>query len=483
MAGKDIEVLKGKTNPNILLIAPHGHPKDDVNTGALVRSIQKILDCPAIINEAFRKPKEIEKKPGELESPNVDKRILDLYQKDQAEKYPKFLKAIGKKIKQPDSTFVFWIHGIDDKNIKTESEAQSQKDTLHCLIGHGQPDRDTCNKATAMGLFGALNTVGIKACTTSEKAKDYRGWDTDRLNQYFRVSGNGFKGVQSVQLEFGFKGVRDKDSIEKTAEKFSRALVSLSGTVKINPIEDQVDEKLVSESLDHLSGLFNGGYHQAMRQAGDYIIEKFFGGDPQRAIDNRPVLKNSVHGLIKKLKEGSEKAPSKSWFYNAQKLAAYEQVFEKEGFQIFGNLGHSHKQVLLHVKDIGKLKNLAAEAVEKKCNVEQLRQRIRESKETKSITLKGLEKQKDLKGASRKKLESLEKQAKERIERYQSELKSCEESLDLITRAIKALPAESKKTKKAAKSGKVVNIENGRKKRESKADVESKAEPKAAKGA
>jgi hypothetical protein len=416
----------------------------------------------------------------------VDKRTLDLYQKEQAEKYPKFLKAIEKKIKQPDSTFVFWVHGIDDKNIKAESEAQNQKDTLNCLIGHGQPDRDTCNKATAMGLLGALNSVGIRASTASEKAKNYCGWDTNRLNQHFRVSGNGFKAVQSVQLEFGFKGVRDKGSVEKTAEKFARALVALNGTVKINPIEDKIDEKLVSESLDHLTGLFNGGYHQAMREAGDYIIDKFFGKDPQRAIDNRPVLKNSVHSLIKALKEGSEKAPSKSWFYNAQKLAAYEQVFEKEDFQIFGNLGHSHKQVLLHIKDIGKLKGLATEAAEKKYNVEQLRQRIRESKETKdtkSITLKALSKQKDLKGASRKKLESLEKQAKARIERYQEELRSCQESLDLITKAIKALPPEGKKTKKTAKSAKVVNIENGRKKREAKKAVESKAEPKKAKGA
>jgi len=225
MADKDIEVLKGKTNPNILLVAPHGHSKDDVNTGSLARSIQKILDCPAIINEVFRKPKEIEKKPGEFEAPNVDKRILDLYQKQQAEEHPRFLKAIEKKIKQPDSTFVFWIHGIDDKNIKAESEAQNQKDTLNCLIGHGQPDRDTCNKATAMGLLGALNSVGIRASTASEKAKNYCGWDTNRLNQHFRVSGNGFKAVQSVQLEFGFKGVRDKGSVEKTAEKFARALV------------------------------------------------------------------------------------------------------------------------------------------------------------------------------------------------------------------------------------------------------------------
>jgi hypothetical protein len=468
--GKDIEVLKGKTNPNILLIAPHGHSKDDENTGALVRSIQKILDCPAIINEAFRKPGPHPKKPKESETPSVKKRILNLYQKEQAERYPKFLKAIKKKIKSPESALVFWVHGIKDENLKKEAEAQDKKDSLECLLGYGQgqPERPSCKNSVVLGLIGALNSVGVKSAATGDKSPGYRGWDTGRMNQYFRVSGNGFKDVQSVQLEFGFKGVRDKVNVEKTAEKFSRALVALNGTVKINPIEDKVDEKLVSESLGHLSSLFNGGYHQAMRQAGDYIIEKFFGGDPQRSIDNRPVLKKSVHSLIKKLKEGSEKAPSKSWFYNALKLAAYEQVFEKDGFQIFGNLGHSHKQVLLHVKDIGKLKGLATEAAEKKYNVEELRNRIRESKETKSITLKALQKQKDLKGASRKKLASLEKQARERIERYENELKSCQESLALITEAIKAMPPDGKKTKKASQSALVVKIENGLKAREAK---------------
>jgi hypothetical protein len=67
-----IETIPGKTNPHILLVAPHGYPDpdNDENTGALVREMQKILDCPAIINETFRKPK---KKPAE--KPDFGKQV------------------------------------------------------------------------------------------------------------------------------------------------------------------------------------------------------------------------------------------------------------------------------------------------------------------------------------------------------------------------------------------------------------------------
>jgi hypothetical protein len=366
---------------------------------------------------------------------------------------------------------------IEDGNLKKEADALDKKDSLNCLIGYGQgdPERPSCKNSVVLGLTRALNSVGIKSAATSDKSPGYRGWDTGRMNQYFLVSGNGFKDVQSVQLEFGFKGVRDKDSVDKTAEKFSRALVALNGTMKINPVEDKVDEKLVSESLDHLSSLFNGGYQEATLQAGDYIIEKFFGGDPQLVIDKRPVLKKSISSLIRQLKEGADKCPSKSWFFNAYHLAAYEQIFKKAGFQIFGNLGHSHKLALLHVKKIDKIKELADEAVKKKYNVAQLKERVKEvrneikkSKKTKSITLKNLHKKEDLKGASPKKLKALEKQAKEKIAHYQKELKSSEESMEWITEAIKALPTKSKKTKKTLKSSKVVKLENGRKAQEAK---------------
>jgi hypothetical protein len=81
---KDIEVLKGKTNPHILLIAPHGVAGDDDNTGDLVRSIQEILVCPAIVNEVYRKPAMISEDPELWEVPNLYGRILDLNRKPHA---------------------------------------------------------------------------------------------------------------------------------------------------------------------------------------------------------------------------------------------------------------------------------------------------------------------------------------------------------------------------------------------------------------
>ena len=43
----DIPTRKG--NCNVLLIAPHGHPGDDKNTGKLTRKFADRLDCYAVM--------------------------------------------------------------------------------------------------------------------------------------------------------------------------------------------------------------------------------------------------------------------------------------------------------------------------------------------------------------------------------------------------------------------------------------------------
>jgi len=83
---KDIEVITGETNPNILLIAPHGVKGDDDNAGKLARAVQKKLGCHAIINEAYRRPKKDEK-TGEYEKTDIDKRVANLNFKTDAEKH------------------------------------------------------------------------------------------------------------------------------------------------------------------------------------------------------------------------------------------------------------------------------------------------------------------------------------------------------------------------------------------------------------
>ncbi len=100
-----IEIFQGKTNPNLLLIAPHGYPDDDENTGDLVRSVQKILDCTAIINEFYRKPKPLKETPKKVyEKLSLEKRILNLNYKPQAEKLAYYIEQIQQSIKDPNNS-------------------------------------------------------------------------------------------------------------------------------------------------------------------------------------------------------------------------------------------------------------------------------------------------------------------------------------------------------------------------------------------
>ena len=120
-----IETIPGKTNPHILVIAPHGYPDNDENTGGLVRSIQKFLDCSAIINEFYRKPKLLKNKPKKVyEKYSLENRILNLNYRPQAEEFPYYIEQIQQNIKDPASTIVVWIHGIDDKNPTRTSRNQ-----------------------------------------------------------------------------------------------------------------------------------------------------------------------------------------------------------------------------------------------------------------------------------------------------------------------------------------------------------------------
>jgi hypothetical protein len=58
---------------------------------------------------------------------------------------------------------------------------------------------------------------GILTDLTDVRSKNYKGHDLYNMNQWFRVSKDGLKPVQSIQLEFGYAGLRDAKSIPKKA--------------------------------------------------------------------------------------------------------------------------------------------------------------------------------------------------------------------------------------------------------------------------
>ena len=446
----DIRTHKGTKNTNIILIAPHGYPDpdNDENTGKLTREIRKKLDCHAIVNEVYRKPKKLD--DGTFEEPDKDNKILDLNSITQAEKHKNYLTKIKDFIKEPENTYVFWIHGIDDKNLASEKKKYDYGDTK-CLVGYGQGNGNghSMDEGKAKQLVKLLTENGISADETNEKSENYCGASANNMNQYFKITGGNLDGVQSVQLEFAFAGVRDNDdSIDVSSQAIAYAISELVGAKPIPEQEAVIDKELVEKTCSHVKGLIDG--NNAMLKVGQYLIDAFYAGSYDLAQKRERYKNKSLIETFEKLnKEGY--APGKTWLYNSVKLAVDEKKFKE--FRTYGKLGHSHKVYLTHVEDFETKKNLIDEVVEKNYTVKEMRARISELNGKQQNTgnpnpLPDIEKVKKLSPKKRsmemkkvrKRKEDLEgmiKRLTDELTSRKKEQKACDEWLKQITEPTK----------------------------------------------
>jgi len=209
-AEDDIKIIAGNTK--ILLIAPHGvatTPKDDINTDKLTHRIAERLKCSAIINDVSKRTN------------------LDFNDIADASAHETFIPAIREVVDAPGLTLVIWVHGIDDNNLKNEIVEMGVKDDVQCLIGYGQPDRPTAEKKTVADLikmFGANSIIAHVARVGS----NYGGNSTQYMNQWFRLNGYKLADVQSVQLEFGYEGIRRSEDLDKASRNISNALLEFA---------------------------------------------------------------------------------------------------------------------------------------------------------------------------------------------------------------------------------------------------------------
>ena len=94
------------------------------------------------------------------------------------------------------------------------------------------------------------------------------------------------------------------------------------------------DEKLVSKTYEYLKKVVQRHFHEAMLEAGEYIITEFFAGNHELARNPRNAVKiESLNQLIKRLQVDDGNAPSKTWVYDAVKLAVDEHYFAKINFR------------------------------------------------------------------------------------------------------------------------------------------------------
>ncbi|MBF0378780.1 MAG: hypothetical protein HQK72_15055 [Desulfamplus sp.] len=158
--------------------------------------------------------------------------------------------------------------------------------------------------------------------------------------------------------------------------------------------DDQVaamtEDDKVNVTFNKLRGIFVKHFHNAMLDAGQYIIKVFYNNDYQLAKEKKYNHTESISKLIKKLKNESQgNSPSKTWIYDAINLALDDYYFDnienKNISSAYGNLGHSHKVNLTYAPD-DKKEQLITEIIaieaetNKKCSVVKIRELISKHK-------------------------------------------------------------------------------------------------------
>lgn len=425
------EIISG--SGNVILVAPHGHQKDDENTGALARHIREHLNCYAVINEIYRRPDE-----DKGEQTNRGKHIANLndidsikkanLKADWLDKIDGFRKGIltgGKKAVAHDKCYVFLIHGAEDDNVKVvNAEA-------HVLIGVGRQhpgplwkDRLTADTATVDAFINALSEAKMTAAVATAGEPNstdiehrYAAWDKHNLNQLFTPRNPAYNDdkVESFQLEFKKTDIRDTpENIKATAENLAKAIRKLSGIVVQQlpeeegiiqgeiippveskaennlpqPAEGQPDDALVDEAYKKLQDIFIKHYENArgyaLLEAGHYIIKTFFNGDIELAKKRKPVQDQAYTQLLKRLQDQNEDSPRKSWLDNAVKLVVLEHDYKN--VHALGKLNTTQKLLLLPVPAERK-QEMAEEAVKKGYTTRELADRIRGMKKVRKASL------------------------------------------------------------------------------------------------
>jgi DNA polymerase III subunit gamma/tau len=497
---KRIQTLTG--NNNILVIAPHGHRKDDFNTGKIARRMHDKFGCYAVINEEYQKPES-----AGLDKPDITKGIADLYDWKHLNEFSElkegFLDPIedfkSKILAKYQMLYIIHTHGIDDENIPRVAEItekyKKEPDNLQVLLGYGQRANDNSRHTANLENFVQPFIKEIEGddlkieiaptepiIGTDGKEKLYCGNHPDKLNQKLCEPKDR---VQSIQLEIKKKNAREnQDQAFKTADCLCTALSKIVSDTLLVPAKIKNEDDLVSEAFDHLKGIFKRHFHGAMLEAGKYIIDTFYEGNPKIAFAKNKTKEQpqSLKKLIEKIQQTSnnpsENVPSTVWVYNAVNLAAHEAICEIEGLKTFVILGHSHKLQLLHVpklKQIEKDKfdeaikpafkekdDLARVAIERKLSVRGFKAYIKEqySDDSGTIDLTKLPPLNELRQRESKELFRLCNFAKRKIDECKKKIDECQKMMGSYNKAFHTLNdvLAEKRAKKKFKGWEKVKI-------------------------
>lgn len=206
-------------NIPILLVAPHGHPKDDERTALITEFISNKINSYAVINRGWRRSKEVDFLKDKADCNIISHCMQDVVREEMLEPILKYKKRILKKYPE---MYIFHIHGMSDRHRDLCGDH-----TLDLVVGCGAgiPNRLTCD-SWRKDLF--INYLESEKITTYEggKKSQMSGWSSDNMNQLFRNYYLDEK-VQSMQIEIIYELRRDNDIAMITADYVADCMLNL----------------------------------------------------------------------------------------------------------------------------------------------------------------------------------------------------------------------------------------------------------------
>ncbi|MCK5071230.1 MAG: hypothetical protein KAR01_11830 [Desulfocapsa sp.] len=422
----EFEVFSG--TKDIILVAPHAYSGDD-DTGTIVQLIQQNLDCSAVINETYRKPKRKEKPRCSEIHKVCNLNNIDEYEKKIPGVYNAFVGSIVRLkqeiIDRDGKPYIFFIHSGTSSLFNNACKRIPEIDTkgVDVLIGSGKrteagdnQESLTATEEEVQGLIDAFKSEKFTSFSTN--SLHFSAEKPFDLNQLFRQERYcPDKRVTSFHLELSKNLLKDDyESLVDTANCLAKVLDIFTGgeqpldleytsdnkivssetekeelelTIKAEDTfavpEERADTGLVKEAHARLAGIFFAHYKNALLEAGQYIIDKFYDGSIELARQKKPTKELSYTQLVKYLQEQQEDSPKKSWLFNAVNLVIQEHDFS--AVQALGQLNTSQKLLLLPVSDPVQKQDLAEEAVLKNYTTRQLAEAIKKTKVPRNRTL------------------------------------------------------------------------------------------------
>ena len=330
---KTVKVLKGEIG--VIVVAPHGHMEnenegDDDFTAIIAETIQKELNCYAVINEKYQRDdvncndfNSIEKSPEakkEFLQPIID------------------FATILNNQRTPVTQVL--IHGIEEENIQAVAG-----EGVDILLGRGQIDgsstlidrRETMSQRACDVLSNCLDEIGIKAIEAPVDS-GYCGHDLTNVNQLFHKEKYSrtryIDGISGDSIQFEIK----KIGFRENPEQAKKAGVRIASALKVYLEKQWADRSFFNH------GVKNKSFWSALSK--NYVSHPVFIGDidfEDRRFKSRLDTDSpeSIKDLVKSIKDhgiindvvlrkigNREKLQVISGF---RRLAAMREVFNKAG--------------------------------------------------------------------------------------------------------------------------------------------------------